>query len=88
MRTKGHQVGRKSLGGQAVLGRTRKYALGNPKRIVDGRGGQSMGDSRPGQPPPVRKRDTLWDAAGWPGVSGVYPGRVFYGGNELSEFIN
>lgn len=84
MRTKGHQEGRKSLGGQAVLGRTRKYALGNPKRIVDGRGGQSMREDRQRQREPAREKD----AAGWPRVSGVYPGRVFYGGDELSEFIN
>lgn len=71
MRTKGQQEGRKSLGGQAGLGRTRKYALGNPKRTVDGRGGQSRGW---GRQTAARERDALWDAAGQ------------LGGQRLQEF--
>ena len=72
------------------MGRTRKYALVNPKRIAVGRGGQSMRGEKADRdnPDTARERNALWDAAGWPRVSGVYPGRVFYEGDELSEFIN
>lgn len=34
------------------------------------------------------ERDALCEEAGWLRVSGVYPGWVFYGGDEFSEFIN